>query len=75
MANAKERSTPLGSQLRLKKKQSLKMEEDKEYMVKVPYTSAVGSLMYVMVCTRPDITHVMGFVSRFMSNPGRQDWE
>ncbi|RVW28627.1 Retrovirus-related Pol polyprotein from transposon TNT 1-94 [Vitis vinifera] len=31
-------------------------------MRKVPYALAVGSLMYVMVCTRPDIAHVIGVV-------------
>ncbi|RVW76573.1 Retrovirus-related Pol polyprotein from transposon TNT 1-94 [Vitis vinifera] len=36
-------------------------------MSKVPYASAIGSLMYAMVCTRPDIAHVVGVVSRFMS--------
>nr|GEY78011.1 retrovirus-related Pol polyprotein from transposon TNT 1-94 [Tanacetum cinerariifolium] len=36
---------------------------------------AVGSLMYAMVCTRPDIAHAVGVVSRFMSNPGREHWE
>ncbi|GJT06841.1 putative RNA-directed DNA polymerase [Tanacetum coccineum] len=35
-----------------------------------PYASAVGSLMYVMVCTRPDLAHAVGVVSRFLSNPG-----
>ncbi|KAK9050872.1 hypothetical protein SSX86_030160 [Deinandra increscens subsp. villosa] len=44
-------------------------------MAKVPYASAVGSLMYAMVCTRPDIAHAVGVVSRFMSNPGRGHWE
>ena len=39
----------------------------------VPYASVVGSLMYAMVCTRPNITHV-GIVSRFLSNPGREHW-
>ncbi|KAH9294471.1 hypothetical protein KI387_040324, partial [Taxus chinensis] len=34
----------------------------------VPYSSAVGSLMYAMVCTRPDIAHAVGAVSRFMSD-------
>ncbi|KAM3381937.1 hypothetical protein P3S68_007510 [Capsicum galapagoense] len=43
-------------------------------MKKVPYASAVGSLMYAMVCTRPDIAHVVGFVSRFLSNSGREHW-
>ncbi|GJR20718.1 putative RNA-directed DNA polymerase [Tanacetum coccineum] len=38
-------------------------------MDKVPYASAVGSLMYAMVCTRLDLAHVVGVVSRFLSNP------
>ncbi|GAA0159778.1 hypothetical protein LIER_16482 [Lithospermum erythrorhizon] len=32
----------------------------------------VGSLMYAMMCTRPDIAHAVGVVSRYMSNPGRE---
>ena len=44
-------------------------------MAKVPYSSAVGSLMYAMVCTRPDIAHVVGVVSRFLENPGKEHWE
>ncbi|MCI78445.1 vacuolar protein sorting-associated protein 33, partial [Trifolium medium] len=31
--------------------------------------------MYVMVCTRPDIAHVVGIVSRYLSNPGKGHWE
>jgi len=42
--------------------------------IDVPYASALGSLMYAMVSTRPDITHVVGTVSRFLSNPGREHW-
>ena len=44
-------------------------------MSKVPYASAIGSLMYAMVCTRPDIAHAVGVVSRFMSRLGNQHWE
>ena len=33
-------------------------------MMKVPYASAVGSLMYAMVCTQPDIGYAVGVVSR-----------
>ena len=51
-----------------------KTQEEEEYMSCVPYASAVGSLMYAMVCTRPDITHVVGVFSRFMSNPGKEHW-
>jgi hypothetical protein len=44
-------------------------------MASIPYSSAVGSLMYVMVCTRPDIAHAVGVVSRFMVNLGKEHWE
>jgi len=44
-------------------------------MSKLPYAFAVKSLMYVMVCTRLDIAHVVGVVSRFLSNLGKEHWE
>ena len=31
--------------------------------------------MYAMGCTRPDIGHVVGAISRFMSNLGKLHWE
>ena len=37
-------------------------------MTSVPYGSVVGNLMYDMVCTRPDITHAVGIVRRYMKN-------
>ena len=43
-------------------------------MRKVPYASAVGSLMYVMVCTRPNIFHTVGVVNKFLSNLGKEHW-
>ncbi|RVW34552.1 Retrovirus-related Pol polyprotein from transposon TNT 1-94 [Vitis vinifera] len=67
MNEAKPISTPLGSHFKLSKKQSSKTEEESDHMSKVPYASAIGSLMYAMVCTRPDIAHAVGVVSRFMS--------
>jgi len=44
-------------------------------MARVPYASTIGSLMYTMVCTRLDISHAVGVVSRYMSNPSKQHWE
>ncbi|RVX15044.1 Retrovirus-related Pol polyprotein from transposon TNT 1-94 [Vitis vinifera] len=75
MNEAKPVSTPLGSHFKLSKEQSPKTEEERDHMSKVPYASAIGSLMYAMVCTRPDIAHAVGVVSRFMSRPGKQHWE
>jgi hypothetical protein len=40
----------------------------------VPYANAVGSLMYAMVITRPDISHVVGVVGRYIENPGKEHW-
>ena len=43
-------------------------------MSRVLYASAVGSLMYAMICTRPDIAQAVGVVSRFMAIPSREHW-
>ncbi|GKE90930.1 hypothetical protein Tco_1572025, partial [Tanacetum coccineum] len=42
---------------------------------KVSYANAVGSLMYLMVCTRPDIAYAVSVVSRYLANTGKNHWE
>ena len=44
-------------------------------MSKVPYSLTIDNLMYAMVCTRPYFSHVVGVVSRYMNNPGKEYWE
>ena len=39
--------------------------DEKSEMEGVPYSSAIGSLMYAMMCTRPDICYAVGLVSRY----------
>eukprot|EP00253_Pinus_taeda_P026663 PITA_26663 len=51
-----------------------KTQEEEDDMSHVPYASAVGSLMYAMVYTRPDIAHAVGLLSRFMSKPLKENW-
>ena len=75
MSKAKVVSSPLASHFKLSSRHSPSTDKEKEDMRRVPYASAVGSLMYAMVCTRPDIAYAVGVVSRFLSNPGRQHWE
>jgi hypothetical protein len=75
MQNAKPVSTPLASHFKLTKEMCPKTQEEIEYMSRVPYSSAVGSLMYAMVCTRPDIAYAVGVVSRYMNNPGKEHRE
>ena len=75
MSEAKLVSTPLATHFKLSKEQSPTTEEERDHMAKVPYAFAIGSLMYVMVCTKLDIVHTVGVMSRYMSNPEKQHWE
>ncbi|GKV50375.1 hypothetical protein SLEP1_g57082 [Rubroshorea leprosula] len=72
---AKAVTTPLGAHFKLSSNLSPETEEEKKFMARVPYASAVGSLMYAMVCTRPNISHAVSVVSRYMANPGKGHWE
>jgi hypothetical protein len=44
-------------------------------MKSIPYASAVGSLMYAQVCTRPNIALAVGMLGRYQSNPGLEHWK
>jgi ATP-binding cassette subfamily B (MDR/TAP) protein 1 len=39
-------------------------------MINVPYSSAIGSLLYAIMCTWFDICFVVGMVNKYQSNPG-----
>ncbi|KAL2226308.1 UNVERIFIED_CONTAM: Retrovirus-related Pol polyprotein from transposon TNT 1-94 [Sesamum indicum] len=75
MENAKPVRMPLGNQFKLSNSDSPQTDSERAKMRVTPYASAIGSLMYAMICTRPDIVHAVGVVSRFMSNPGVMHWE
>ena len=68
-------STPLASHFKLSAQLSPSTNTEQEYMLQVPYANAVGSLMYAMVCTRPDISQAVSIVSRYMHNPGKGHWQ
>ncbi|KAJ4702231.1 Retrovirus-related Pol polyprotein from transposon TNT 1-94 [Melia azedarach] len=75
MSTAKPIDTPSAANAHLSVAFAPKSVEEKEYMSRVPYTSAVGSLMYAMVCTRPDIAQSVSVVSRFMGEPSKEHWQ
>lgn len=72
MSEARSTTTPMGSHFKLSSVRDIAECVDER---KVPYSSAVGSLMYAMVGTRPDIAYAVGLISRFMSKPGVMHWE
>ena len=72
MDNAKPVSTPLLMIIRLSDRDCPSTEEERKLNRKIPYSSAVGSIMYAIVATRPDLAYVVGVVSWYMSNLGRK---
>ena len=75
MQNTKPVNSPLAGHHKLSKDHCPTSKKEKEAMKKEPYQSAMGSLMYAMVCTRPDFAYAVGVVSQFMSNPGEAHWD
>ncbi|KAG8486650.1 hypothetical protein CXB51_020037 [Gossypium anomalum] len=75
MRSAKPVSTPLAAHFRLSSALSPQSDDEIKYMSHVPYSSAVGSLMYAMVCSRPDLSYAVSAVSRYMANPGKEHWK
>ncbi|GAA0165602.1 transmembrane signal receptor [Lithospermum erythrorhizon] len=74
MSDAKSVNVPLASHFVLSKDQSLKTETEINDMKNVPYSNTIGSVMYLMVSTRPDIAYAVSCLSRYMSNPGMPHW-
>ena len=72
MHGSKPIKVPIHIGVNLSADQCPKTQEEEEDMSHVPYASAVGSLMYAMVCTRPNIAHAMGVLSRYISKLGKK---
>lgn len=62
----------LVTHLKLSLNQSPSSEDETFDMKCVSYVFVVGSLLYTFACKRPNITHVIGIINRFLSNPGRE---
>jgi len=74
MQECKPISTPLPINFKLSSSMCHSSVAERMEMSRVPYASGVESLMYAMICTRPDITQAVGVVSRFMADPGKKHW-
>lgn len=74
MKEATPRRTPLPASVTLSIKDSPTTEEEIKDMQNVPYREALGSLMWLPVATRPDLSFAVNLLSRFANNPGRAHW-
>jgi hypothetical protein len=74
MQDAKPISTPLASRFKLNNKMCPKTHDQIDYMSKVPYSSTIDNFVYVIACRRMNIAPVVGVVSKYMNNIGKEHW-
>ena len=74
MEEAKKGFLPMSHGIHLSKTQCLTMTGERERMSKVPYASAIGSIMYAMISTHLDVSYALSFTSRYQSDPDESHW-
>ena len=72
MENSKKGFIPIRYEVQISKECSPKTLEDRTLMEKISYVSTIGSIMYVMLCTRLDVTFSLSVMSRFQANPSER---
>ncbi|KAF0711079.1 hypothetical protein AaE_012274, partial [Aphanomyces astaci] len=75
MENSKPAPTPMEYNLKLSESMCPQNDAERQSMVDKPYRSVVGSIMYLMISTRPDLAYVVQQLSQFLSNPGPAHWQ
>ncbi|KAJ9556290.1 hypothetical protein OSB04_010904 [Centaurea solstitialis] len=74
MDESKKGFIPMQHGIVLSKAQCPESSQDKDKMKSIPYASAIGSIMYAMLCTRPDVAYSVSVTSRYQQNPGEAHW-
>ncbi|KAJ9552498.1 hypothetical protein OSB04_016543 [Centaurea solstitialis] len=74
MDESKKGFIPMQHGIVLSKTQCPVSSQDQDKMKSVPYASAIGSIMYAMLCTRPDVAYSVSVTSRYQQNPGEPHW-
>ncbi|GJU56483.1 retrotransposon protein, putative, ty1-copia subclass [Tanacetum coccineum] len=74
MKNSKKENLPLHHGIKISNDLCPKTDEELDKMSRVPYVSDIGSIMYAMTCTRPDVSFALSMVSRHQQNPGEGHW-
>ncbi|KAK8632175.1 hypothetical protein V6N13_028952 [Hibiscus sabdariffa] len=70
MEESKRGFLPMRHGISLSKEMCPSTSQERERMRQVPYASAIGSIMYAMICTRPDLSYALSMTSRYQANPG-----
>ena len=74
MDKSKKGFLPVLQGVKLSQTQSPTTAEDSEKMKVIPYASAIGSIMYVVLCTRREVCLAISLAGRYKSNTGVDHW-
>ncbi|KAK8535535.1 hypothetical protein V6N12_057051 [Hibiscus sabdariffa] len=74
MEESKRGFLPMRRGISLSKELCPSTPQERERMSQIPYASAIGSIMYAMICTRPDLSYALSMTSRYQANPGEGHW-
>ena len=74
MQDSKKGFLPMSQGITLGKTQCPMTPDEKERMREISYASVVGSIMYAMLCTRPDVSYALSVTSRYQSNFSEAHW-
>ncbi|KAK8544918.1 hypothetical protein V6N13_123226 [Hibiscus sabdariffa] len=74
MEESKKGFLPMRHGISLSKQMCPSTPQERERMSQIPYASAIRSIMYAMICTRPDLSYALSMTSRYQANPGEGHW-
>jgi hypothetical protein len=74
MQDSKKGFLLMSHSITLSKKQCPSKLDEQERMRLIPYASAIGSIMYVMLCTHSDVSYALSAMRRYQSNYGDAHW-
>jgi hypothetical protein len=74
MKQSKKGFLPMSHDIHLSKTQCPSTADELDRMSKVPYVSEIGSIMYAMISTRPDVSYALSATSMYQSDPGESHW-
>ena len=74
MEEAKKGFLPMSHGIHLSKTQCPTTTDEQDRISKVPYTAVIGSIMYAIISTRPDVSYALSVTSRYQSDSGESHW-
>ena len=74
MESSKKGFLPMSHGVKLSKTQCPSTTDERSRMSAIPYASALGSIMYAMICTRPDVSYALSVTSRYQGDLGESHW-